>query len=136
MTACVAKDTLVVASRIMGTMLAGTATAVADTTLAEIVRRIVGAISPDRIILFGSRARGQARPGSDYDLLVVKDTSDRTLTLARRAYRALVGAGGAVDLIVETPERLDKLRRFPGLFFADALRDGLIVYERPSAQRA
>jgi len=40
--------------------------------LPEIIRRIVAAIDPDRIILFGSHARGQARPNSDYDLLVIK----------------------------------------------------------------
>jgi predicted nucleotidyltransferase len=77
----------------------------ADPLLAEIIRRIVAAIDPDRIIPFGSRARGDAKPDSDYDLLVVKDTSERTLVLEQRAYRAMLGVrAGPVDILVATPE--------------------------------
>ena len=102
----------------------------ASSSLSEIIRRIVAAIDPDRIILFGSRARGDARPDSDYDLLVIKDTKERTLVLAQRAYRALVGLLGPVDLLVETPDRLKRLRDCPGLVYGDALSDGKVVYER------
>lgn len=102
-------------------------------TLDEIVRRIVAAIDPDRIILFGSRARGDARPDSDYDLLVVKDTTERTLKLEQRAYRAMLGVLGPADILVETPKRLGVLRDAPGCVYRDALKEGHVVYERPAA---
>ena len=44
----------------------------ADATLAEIIRRILAAGEPQKIVLFGSRARGDARADSDYDLLLVE----------------------------------------------------------------
>ncbi|MFQ5806678.1 MAG: nucleotidyltransferase domain-containing protein [Phycisphaerae bacterium] len=98
--------------------------------LPEIIRRIVAAIDPDRIILFGSRARGAAHAESDYDLLVIKATSERTLKLEQAAYRALVGILGPVDILVETPERLERLKDSPGLVFHDALAQGRLIYER------
>jgi len=101
--------------------------------LPEIIRRIVAAIDPDRIILFGSHARGQARPDSDYDLLVIKDTTERTLKVAQRGYRALLGVLVGVDLIVETPTRLARLRDAPGLIYREALREGQVIYERSSS---
>lgn len=104
-----------------------------DATLNEIVRRIIAAIDPDKIILFGSRARGDARPDSDYDLLVIKDTTERTLKLEQRAYRAMLGVLGPADILVETPERLDVLRDAPGCVYRDALKEGHVVYERPAA---
>lgn len=98
--------------------------------LPEIIRRIVAAIDPDRIILFGSRARGEAGLESDYDLLVIKRTNARTLLLEQAAYHAMLGVLASVDILVETPERVERLRDAPGLVFHDALEDGVIVYER------
>ena len=103
----------------------------ADATLREILRRIVAAIDPDRIILFGSRARGGARDESDFDLLAIKATTERALKLEQTAYMALLGLTTSVDLLVETPERLERLRDAPGLIYGDALREGTVVYERP-----
>jgi len=99
--------------------------------LAEIVRRIVEALNPDRIILFGSRARGDARPDSDYDLLVVKDTTERTLLLEQAAYRAMLGANtGPVDILVETPDRVKRLETANGTVFPEVFKEGKLVYER------
>ena len=50
--------------------------AVDETVLAEIVRRLVEAVDPDRIILFGSRVRGEERPDSDVDLMIIKASDD------------------------------------------------------------
>ena len=100
-------------------------------TLPEIIRRIVATIDPDRIVLFGSRARGDARGQSDYDLLVIKSTDARTLALEQAAYRAMFGVLASVDILVETPDRLERLKNAPGLVFRDALREGQVVYERP-----
>jgi predicted nucleotidyltransferase len=100
--------------------------------LSQIVRRLVEAIDPDRIILFGSRARGDARPESDFDLLAIKTTRERTLHLAQLAHRAMYEIPATVDILVETPERLERLKDAPGLVFRDALREGCLVYERTS----
>jgi predicted nucleotidyltransferase len=112
-------------------MVSEGATIESSSRLEQIVRRIVAAIDPDRIIMLGSRARREEGPDSDFDLLIVKSTDQRTLELARRAYRALIGIIAPVDLIVETPEGLERLRDHPGLIDHDALREGRIVYERP-----
>ena len=47
-----------------------------ESTMREIVRRLVQALDPDRIVLFGSRARGEASPESDIDLLIVKSSME------------------------------------------------------------
>ncbi len=100
--------------------------------LREILRRVVAAIDPDRVILFGSRARDGARGDSDFDLLAVKAAATRTLLLEQAAYSALLGIAASVDILVETPERLEQMRNTPGLVFGEALRDGVTVYERPA----
>jgi predicted nucleotidyltransferase len=68
--------------------------------LDEIVRRLVEAVDPDRIILFGSRARGDARPDSDVDLLIIKDSDQPIYRRAIPAYRALSGLGVPKDIKV------------------------------------
>ncbi len=99
--------------------------------LAEIVRRLVAGFSPQRIILFGSHARGTAGPDSDIDLMVVK-----TLSGPRRQERlemrmALRGVGIAKDLIVVTPEEVERWGEFEGTLIADALSGGRLLYARP-----
>jgi predicted nucleotidyltransferase len=91
-------------------------------------------VDPVRIVLFGSRARGDGREDSDYDLLVVVDAvaSRRTMSIAiRRSFEDLpVGA----DVVVAAAEETDG--RAPGrpagvVYWA--LRDGIVVYERGDA---
>ncbi|MGO8705822.1 MAG: nucleotidyltransferase domain-containing protein [Candidatus Brocadiia bacterium] len=95
--------------------------------LNAIISLIVEGAKPERIILFGSRARGTGRPDSDVDLLVVKSTSSRR-ELAMKIYRRLVGVGCAVDVIVVTPEDVERYRKVPHLIIEPALREGKVVY--------
>lgn len=67
--------------------------------LDDIVRRIVEVAKPERIILFGSAARGEMRPNSDIDLLVIKGGDDDLGRLTERIYQRLHGAKAAVDVI-------------------------------------
>lgn len=97
--------------------------------LAEIIRRIVEVAHPDKIILFGSAARGEARPGSDLDLLVVKSGVHRR-KLAQEIYLHLFGVGQVIDIVVVTPEDIERYGHSPGLILEPALREGKIVYER------
>jgi predicted nucleotidyltransferase len=96
-------------------------------TIREIVRRVVEVAQPEQIILFGSAARGDMRPHSDVDLLVVKSNAHRR-QLAKQIYRHLVGVGQAVDVIVVTPDDLERYRDSHALIIAPALREGKVVY--------
>lgn len=76
---------------------------VADATLATMVRRLVHAYQPERAYLFGSRARGEVGPHSDYDiLLVVPDHADRERRRSGLVYRVLWDLGTATDVVVMT----------------------------------
>ena len=96
--------------------------------LQDIVRRIVEVADPERIIMFGSAASGGMGPNSDVDLLVVKSGADR-LQLAQKIYRNLHGAAEAVDVIVVTPEDVEKYRDNPTLVVKPALDHGKKIYD-------
>jgi len=109
-------------------------TARAEDVLGEIIRRVVDVAQPDRILLFGSTARGGARPKdhpsgeSDVDLMVVKQEPCDRSRLTGEIYRRLHGVGRAVDVLVVTPEQVERYRDAHGLVFAPVLRDGKEVY--------
>ena len=95
--------------------------------LDEIVRRIVEAAQPDKIILFGSAARGEMGPDSDIDLLIVKPNVHRR-RLAMDLYEVLADIGQAVDLIVATPDDIERYGQSPALVYEPALREGKVLY--------
>jgi predicted nucleotidyltransferase len=96
--------------------------------LAEVVRRVVEVASPERIILFGSAARGQAGADSDLDLLVVKAGVTHRRRLAQQIYSCLVGLDVPVDVLVVTPDDIETFRDKVGTIIGPALREGLEVY--------
>lgn len=96
--------------------------------LAEIVRRIVRVAAPERIVLFGSTARGEMGPGSDLDLLVIKPGRYHRGRLTEEIYLNLIGVGRAVDVVVVTPEDVDRYRNTPALVIGPALREGRVIY--------
>ena len=99
-------------------------------TLEEVVRRILAAGSPLRIVLFGSRARGEAKPGSDLDLLIVEESTLPRYKRAARYLRALVGVFPAKDVVVWTPQEIEAWSRVPNAFVTTALREGKTLYAR------
>jgi len=101
---------------------------VEDAVLAEIVRRIVAVAAPERIVLFGSAARGEMGPHSDYDLLVIKAGQYHRGELTGQIYRNMRGVGGAVDVIVVTPEDVERYRDSHALVIKPALLEGRVVY--------
>lgn len=96
--------------------------------LDDLVRRIAAAASPERIILFGSAARGTMGPNSDIDVLVVKDGEYRRIHVMHDIRRALRGFGLPVDLVVVTPAELERYRDSSSLVYFDAVREGREVY--------
>jgi predicted nucleotidyltransferase len=102
-----------------------------EDVLPEIVRRLVDEFDPEEIILFGSRAWGQPRPDSDYDLLViVSDTHEKPTRRATRGYRCLRGIRVPTDLIVSTRAEFDRFRRVPASLEAAILGRGKVLYGR------
>ena len=104
-----------------------------QTPLQKIVEIITRTADPERIILFGSRARRDNTRGSDYDICVIKRGARRRRDLAMRLYRELYGVGAAVDVIVETPETFEELKGNPFLIYHDIARQGKVIYEKPAA---
>jgi len=98
-------------------------------SLQEIVRRIVEVAQPERVILFGSAARGEVGPHSDFDLLIIKEGPVHRRGLAQRIRRRLSGVGHAVDLVVATPEDLARYGQSPCLIYRSALREGKELYD-------
>ena len=97
-------------------------------TLDDIIRRIVEVAKPEKIILFGSAARGEMNRHSDVDLLIIKECAD-PLELMGQIYQNLHGAGAAIDAIVVTPQSVERYKDSHALVIKPALREGRIVYE-------
>src|SRR5450631_1819366 len=100
--------------------------------ISEMVRRIVDGFHPDKIILFGSCARGAAGPDSDADLLVVMPVNGSKRKKAIEIDVKLAGVGLPKDVIVVTPEEVEKYRDVVGTLIYPALREGKVLYERPA----
>ena len=100
-----------------------------DQVLKEIVRRLVEAYHPDRIYLFGSRARGETTADSDYDLLlVVPDDAPADRRRSRLAYQALRGTGVGADVVVWTCEAFEARRPLRASLPAAVLAEGKLLY--------
>jgi predicted nucleotidyltransferase len=97
--------------------------------LTDIVRRLVAAYQPERIYLFGSMARGDAGPDSDYDVLVVvADDAEPERGASRRGYEALVGTGYAADILVWRRSAFDVRLSLAASLPATVAREGRLLY--------
>lgn len=100
-----------------------------DPILAEVVRRLVDAYRPERIYLFGSVARGDAGPDSDYDIMVVaSDNAPPELRDCDAAYRALRGLGIAKDVLVWTRSEFEKRLHLKASLSSTILREGKLIH--------
>jgi predicted nucleotidyltransferase len=100
-------------------------------TVQTMVDRIVERVHPIRVVLFGSRARGQATVQSDVDLLVVLSQVGDKRKAAVEIRRLLADLPVAKDIVVTTPEEIARRGDLPGTVLRSALRDGTVVYEQP-----
>jgi uncharacterized protein len=94
----------------------------------QVVKQIVEKFKPQKIILFGSYAKGNPRPESDVDLLVVMDTPLREVQQAIQICQQIEYRFG-LDLIVHTPKYLVKRVEMGDSFLQDVLKEGKVIYE-------
>jgi uncharacterized protein len=99
-----------------------------DDILKEIIKRIVDVAHPESIIMFGSAARGEMDPNSDVDLLVIKNGEYDQSLLAGDIYMNLHGIKQAVDVILVTPEQVERYRNTHCLIIAPALKEEMEIY--------
>lgn len=95
----------------------------------EIVRRLVEAYQPERVYLFGSKARGEEGPDSDYDLMVVvPDGAAPERRRSRLAYQVLRGTGTAADVLVWTRQAFDARLHLKASLPYTIVSEGKLLY--------
>lgn len=103
---------------------------ITENKISEIVKKIVSGYNPEKIILFGSYASGTPAEDSDIDIFVIKDSElprpQRTMQLRRM----LLGSQIPMDLIVYTPDEVEKEKDEKYSFVYEVLNSGKTVYER------
>jgi uncharacterized protein len=106
-----------------------------DSIIRDIVKAVVEVSDPDRIILFGSAARGEAGPDSDVDLLVVESESSfrdgSRRSEAGRIRKALRRFPVPIDVLIFTPEEVEKWKSAVNHIIARSMREGKVLYDRP-----
>ena len=95
-----------------------------------IVQRLLASGQPQKIILFGSQARRQAGRDSDYDLLVIENSSEPRFRRAVPYRRALKDLGISKDIVVWTPQEVAEWQNVSNAFITTVLREGTVLYER------
>ena len=94
----------------------------------ELVRRIVEAVHPRRVILFGSAARGEMGPNSDLDVLVIMPDGTHRRRTAQEVYRRMWGFGFAKDIVVVTESDVQEYGTNPYMMIKNALEEGRELY--------
>lgn len=108
-------------------------TALKDQELAEIVRRLIVAYRPERIYLFGSKARGDFGTDSDYDLMVVMpDSAPQERRRSRLAYEVLRGTGTAADVLVWSRKAFESRLHLRASLPYTVVSEGTLLYEARS----
>lgn len=96
----------------------------------KLVKKIVDAISPEKIILFGSYAYGNVDEDSDIDLLVIWDTKLKRSERMRCISRLIVPRPAPIDIVVKTPKEIEIAQRRIDPFLNEIITKGISVYAR------
>jgi predicted nucleotidyltransferase len=101
-----------------------------DHVIEEMTNRIVERYRPLKIILFGSRARGDHHHGSDVDLLIVVPRVENNHAMTAGILDLLGDMPVSTDVVVTTPEQIAERGSLVGTVLRPALREGQVLYER------
>ena len=108
---------------------------VTEELLDRMVRLIVNAVDPEKVILFGSQSRGDATPQSDVDLVVIEagsfDATRSRLKEEARLYKTLARVRVRKDILVYSAADVEYWKDSLNYVLARALREGRVLYERP-----
>jgi predicted nucleotidyltransferase len=96
----------------------------------EVIRRILETVQPQRVLLFGSSARGEFTKDSDLDVLVIMRGPVHRRALAQEIYRHLHGILTPVDIVVATEQDVQEHGQAIGSILRPALREGQVIYDR------
>lgn len=96
------------------------------------IQRLIRSFAPERIMLFGSYAKGGARSGSDVDLLVVADLPGNPMVHKRRARQLAGDCFPRVDVVFATPEEVASAQTLRSPFLLSILGSGIVIYQRPT----
>lgn len=102
---------------------------ISESILKEATERLVSQFHPEKIILFGSQARGTATERSDVDLMVICRTFEKRRALMVEMDRALRGLRADIDVVILTPEEFELDRQIVGTIARPAATEGRILYE-------
>lgn len=100
----------------------------ADPLVAKVVRRIARSVKPERVILFGSRASGQAGEDSDIDLVVVYSGSKTKREVQVGIHKLFPNPDFSMDVFVLTPEELESQKTVPNTLAREVSERGVICY--------
>lgn len=106
----------------------GTSMSLSKDQLAEIVRRLVAALSPRSIYLFGSHAGGLPRTDSDIDIMVIIEEKPTTIEHHQQGYASLRGIGLPVELHITPRSRFERFSEVIGSLPHEILRKGILIY--------
>jgi len=101
---------------------------ISDEVLQQVKDRLVNGFHPQKIILFGSQARGTADARSDVDILVVCSFEGKRRQLMLEMDRSLAGLEYAVDVLIATPEEFEQDRLIPGTVSRYADKEGKVLH--------
>jgi uncharacterized protein len=101
-----------------------------DALIAQIVRVIVARFDPHRVILFGSRARDEARPDSDIDLFIEMGSELNPRARSSAVYAAFEDCDWPMDVLVYTPQEVSDLRGVFGTMLSIIESTGRVLYAR------
>jgi predicted nucleotidyltransferase len=102
----------------------------AQAVLDKMVKRIIEQFEPEKIILFGSFAKGVFGADSDLDILVVMDVHGSVRGITNQIDIALADRVLPLDLVVVTPSQFEREQLIPGTIVREAVRGGKILYDR------
>ena len=94
------------------------------------MKKLIKAYDPERIILFGSCARGEPKIITTIDLMVIAESKERFIERIRRALEICKGGPPSFEVIVYTPKEFDHLWQQGEGFLEDALEEGVVLYDK------